>query len=412
MKKFFIEALGCALRELDAEKIKNWLLSNGWKFTLSPNEADYIFFVICGLNKERCEDGVNRINAFKKMKGELIVVGCLPIMHPEMYYKVFSGKTVHTKEIEKIDDIFPEFKIKFVDTVDANKSFVSPARDLVQISRRINKDSLGLYMSKLKDSIFEAFNALFSGRPLRNIEGLVGGVGFDNTYFSLRVSDGCSWNYSYCSMKKAIGDLKSKSLDTLMDEVRRGIENKQFKINIISADSGSYGMDIGENLPKLLERILAEDKRIVIEFIQDLNPFYLCKFRKELVDLIKTKRVKSSSTPFQSGSSRILGLMNRRLDFDIFKQTVKEIRQVNPNFKLRTQVIIGFPSETNEDFQKTLQVISDCKFDEVDLFHYYEGSDTISEQIDPKVSTEVISERMKIAKKHLNGTPIRYIANE
>ena len=95
MKKFFIEALGCALRELDAEKIKNWLIINGLKFTLSAHDADYIFFVICGLNKERCDDGVNRIQAFQKMQGELIVVGCLPIMHPDMLKDIFFGKTIN-----------------------------------------------------------------------------------------------------------------------------------------------------------------------------------------------------------------------------------------------------------------------------------------------------------------------------
>lgn len=411
MKIFFIEALGCALRELDAEKIKNWLLANGLKFTLSSGEADYIFFVICGLNKERCEDGVNRIAAFKKMKGELIVVGCLPIMHPDMFKEVFSGQTVITKEIEKIDELFPEFRIKFKDTPDANKSFVSAATDMIQITRRFTRSSIKLYIDKIFQTLLEAGYAFISGRPLRNIEGLVGGIGFDNAYFSLRISDGCSWSCSYCSMKKAIGNAKSKPIKTLLEEVRRGIDQKKFNFNIISSDSGSYGLDIGLTLPQLLKEILAQDKRIVIEFIQDLNPFYLCKYRKELVKLISTGRIKSTSVPFQSGSERILGLMNRRLDFVEFKEAIKEIKKTNLDFKLRTQVIIGFPTETKEDFLKTLEVLNDCRFNEVDLFAYYEGDGTVSQTIVPKVGVNVIWERMNLAKRQLKWTPMRFINN-
>lgn len=411
MKKFFIEALGCALRELDAEKMKNWLITNGLKFTMSSHEADYIFFVICGLNKERCDDGVNRIQAFKKMKGELIVVGCLPIMHPDMYNKVFLGMTIITKEIEKIDELFPEFKVKFKDTSDANTSFVSVATDLVQITRRLSKSSIKLYISKFSQFLLEAWKAFISGRPLRNIEGLVGGIGFDNSYFSLRISDGCSWNCSYCSHKKAIGNLKSKPMPTILEELRRGISQKKYRFNIISADSGSYGLDIGLTLPVLLKEILAEDERIIIQFVQDLNPFFFCKYKKELIELIKTGRVLSTSLPFQSGSERILSLMNRRLDFDEYKEVIKGIREANHNFKLRTQVIIGFPSETEDDFLKTLKVLNNCRFDEVDLFAYYEDVGIASQKIEPKVAAEEISRRMNLAKEQLKGTPMRFIDN-
>lgn len=411
MKKFFIEALGCALRELDAEKMKNWLIANGLKFTMSSHEADYIFFVICGLNKERCDDGINRIQAFKRMKGELIVVGCLPIMHPEMYRNVFSGKTVITKEIEKIDELFPEFKVKFKNTPDANRSFVSVATDLAQITRRFSKSSIKLYISKFSQFLLEAWKAFISGRPLRNIEGLVGGIGFDNFYFSLRISDGCSWNCSYCSMKKAIGNSKSKPMPTILEEVRRGISQKKYRFNIISADSGSYGLDIGLTLPVLLKEILAEDERIIIQFVQDLNPFFFCKYKKELIELIKTGRVLSTSVPFQSGSERISSLMNRRLDFGEYKKAIKEIKEVSPNFKIRTQIIIGFPTETEEDFLKTLGILNDCRFDEVDLFAYYEGEGTSSQNIEPKVSAEEISRRMNLAKRQLKGTPVRFVDN-
>ena len=164
-------------------------------------------------------------------------------------------------------------------------------------------------------------------------------------------------------------------------------------------------------LPQILKEILAQDERIVIEFVQDLNPFFFCKYKNELVKLIATGRIKSTSVPFQSGSERILKLMNRRLDFSEFRETIKEIKKVNPAFKLRTQVIIGFPTETDDDFLKTMELLGDCNFNEVDLFAYYEGDGTVSQTITPKVSVEVISRRMNLAKEQLKATPIRFISN-
>ncbi|MFA5199994.1 MAG: radical SAM protein, partial [Candidatus Omnitrophota bacterium] len=239
----------------------------------------------------------------------------------------------------------------------------------------------------------------------------VGGIGFDNAYFSLRISDGCSWSCSYCSMKKAIGSAKSKPIQTVLEEVKKAVSQKKFKLNIISSDSGSYGLDIDLTLPQILKEILAQDERIVIEFVQDLNPFFFCKYKNELVKLIATGRIKSTSVPFQSGSERILKLMNRRLDFSEFRETIKEIKKVNPAFKLRTQVIIGFPTETDDDFLKTMELLGDCNFNEVDLFAYYEGDGTVSQTITPKVSVEVISRRMNLAKEQLKATPIRFISN-
>lgn len=408
MKSFFIEVLGCALRELDAGKIKNWLSANHLQSTLSPGSADYIFFVICGLNDERVQDGIRRILAFKKLKGELIVVGCLPIMHPDRYNSVFQGKTVISKEIDRLDKLFPEFAVKFKDTPDANKSFVSPLVDVLQISRRMSPLT---FVRKSAVSLLEMGHALLNGRHLRNVEGLVGGIGFDDSYFSLRISDGCAWKCGYCSMKNAIGNVRSKPMQQILDEAKKGVAAGQFKLNIISSDSGSYGLEIGLNLPQLLKAILALGERITIEFIQDLNPFFLCRFRKELVELIMTGRIKSTQIPFQSGSEQVLKKMNRRIDFPAYMATIKDIREANPDFRIRTQIIIGYPTETEEDYQKTLEVLKSCRFDEVDVFAYYENEGTASQEIEPKVPTAVIIDRMNRTREFLKGTPIRFVPN-
>lgn len=408
MKTFFIEVLGCALRELDAGKIVNWLTANGLSRTASPDRAGHVFFVICGLNDERVQDGIRRILAFKQLSGELVVVGCLPIMHPTLFNSVFQGKTVVTKNINALDELFPEFAIKFRDTPDANKSIVSTSVNARQIIRRM---SLPTIMKKSCETSLEMCQAVLHRRPLRNVEGLVGGIGFDNKYFSLRISDGCAWKCGYCSMKNAIGNVRSKPTRQILDEARKGVDSGAFQFNIVSSDSGSYGMDIGTTLPQLLAAVLDVDPRITIEFVQDLNPFFLCKFRKELVALIGTGRIKSTQVPFQSGSERVLKAMKRHLDFNQYKETVQEIRRVNPAFKIRTQVIIGYPTETEEDYLKTLEVLRRCAFDEVDVFAYYENEGTASQALYPKVPTPVLIERMNQTREFLRGTPVRFVAN-
>jgi len=420
-KKFFIINCGCSRRELDAERIRNYFSANNLELVKNPKDADYLFIVSCGLEGNE-NISIDTINKFKKFDGEIIVGGCLPAMNLKRLKKVFNGKMLSTKELDKIDNFFPDFSIKFQDIPDANKG----------LSEYINKKNLKIYIYHLLrnkldiSSILEfLYNIIATigkirrkiGKPtpfsfetiIKNKIKNKSSIDIRNSLFSLRISKGCLGNCSYCTIKNAIGRLKSKSPSLILDELKRGLSKKCYKLNIQSSDTGSYGLDIGTNLPQLLNNILKEDKRITFEYIQDFHPIWVCRYKKELIELNKAKKIKSMLIAFQSGSERILKLMNRNTNIDEFKEVIKKIKEVNPHLRIRTQVIVGFPTETEQDFQKTLEVIKECEFDQIDIFAYYETDTTPSAKIQPKVPKNIIRDRIcrlnnekKILSKKLN----------
>lgn len=367
MKKIFIESMGCSRRGLDAERIKNYFIANGCRMTSFAKQADYFVVVTCGLTKGFVETGIKQIAGLKKFKGELIVYGCLPAMVPADLKKVFSGKTVITKDIEKLDEFFPDFQIRFKDIEDANKSFLQA----------------GL-VERIKESL-----------PLRKIEGIRSGIGFNNRFPAVRISEGCLGVCSYCGIKNAIGELKSKPVDDVLREMRKILSRKKYGINIASSDSGSYGVDIGTDLPRLLKALLNEDERVTIEYVQDLNPSWICRYEESFMELVRTKRIKSILSPIQSGNSRILKLMNRSLDINRFKGIVRDMKKACPSLRIRTQVIAGFPTETEEEFQDTVDFLKECRPDQADIFAYYEVEGAAAKEFNPKVPGPVIQKRVK-----------------
>ncbi|MFH1641569.1 MAG: radical SAM protein [Nanoarchaeota archaeon] len=387
MNKFYITFTSCDKVRLDCEKIKNYLTANKLELASSPKNADYLFISTCGLTKTHEDLSINKILQFEKFNGKVIVCGCLPSMNLKRIRKIFNGKCITTKDIDKIDELFPDFKVKFNDISSVNKIFVETNRQ--KIKQKLQKLNL-FYLLKFlnKCSPFDKIN-----RKINMLLPFI--IDFNNNFFALRISSGCLGNCTYCNIKKAIGKLRSKPTHLILEEVRRGLLDKQYILSIISSDTGSYGLDIGSNLPRLLNAILSEDKRIVIDFLPSLHPMWICHYKSELIRLVKTKRIRSFLTPFQSGSERILKLMNRYTDLNEFKSTLNEMKNIYPSLRLRTQVIVGFPTETEKDFQDTINFIKECNFDEVDVLPYHETAVTDSAKIKPKVSADVISNRLE-----------------
>ncbi|MBD3416459.1 MAG: radical SAM protein [Candidatus Altiarchaeales archaeon] len=385
MKSFFVEYVGCTRRMMDAERIKQYLLANGLDYTDNPGEADYIFLITCGLNKVNEDRCVDFIKDYKQMSGELVVCGCMPSMNPQKVKAVYGGRVVHTYDLDGIDGLFPEFTVKFGDLPDVNRGFTRGLAVKRKL-RKMRESGLGL---ALKD-VLGHLSFRYHGFMSRHSNPVV----FNNDYLSLRISYGCLGSCSYCNIKKAIGRLRSKPVDVLLEELRRGVSEGRFMVNIISSDTGAYGLDIGETFPGLLKAILDEDERVTVEYVEDLHANWVVKYRSELVDLVGTGRVNSILTAVQSGSDRLLKLMRRHTSLEEYKKALDMMREANPELKLRTQVIVGFPTESEEDFQETIGFLRAAGFDEVDVFRYYEVETMDSAVIEPKVPEDVVVDRM------------------
>ena len=378
MTEFYMETYGCSRRYLDAERINSYFVSNGLKRTMSPLTADYLIVVSCGLTRDKEDAVMDAVIRLKRFKGRMLVYGCMPAMNAERIGAVYSGDTLATKDIDNIDDFFPEFSNKFKDIGDANRIIAS-------------------FPNPLKK-----FISSFIAQSHKN-EGLPDGIGFDERIFTLRVSEGCLGSCSYCNIRKAIGTIKSKPVQKLLEELDRYPLNMRLEINLISSDTGAYGLDIGSSFPELLSAVLNKNDGIVIKFIQDLHPYWICKYSEQLIELLSTRRIKSILTAVQSGNPRILKLMKRWVDLGRFAEIIGRMKNIYPDLKLRTQVIAGFPSETEQEFQDTIEYVNHCGFDEVDIFAYYETDGTDSAGIKPDIPRKIVLERVNRMRRSIRA---------
>ena len=410
MKKTFIycEPQACRRRYLDADRICKYLSINGHKIVDKLEDADIILFVTCTAVDETTKISLEKIRKFQKYDAELIVAGCLPIIEKEKLAEIFNGKTIGTKDLNDIDQLFPENKIKFKDTEDANILFqnVNDQRPFGAIKKIFGKSFLieKIYFkarSHVLKNLLDEHSAVYRFFS----------ISAKYREYCIRISRGCTGNCSYCAIKKAIGSFHSKTLDQCLDEFRNGLKKGYKKFVIVADDAGSYGIDIGTNLPELLNEMtkIEGDYEIVI---RSLDPHWVVKYIDDLEEILKRQKIVYVDIAIQSGSSYILKLMRRFSDVEKMRDVFLRLKKSTPNLSLFTHVIVGFPTETMEDLKQTLSFINNVDFNSGLIFPFSCKTGTEVENIEPKISQEEIAKRLRYAKKFLKkaGYNIIYIS--
>jgi tRNA A37 methylthiotransferase MiaB len=185
-----------------------------------------------------------------------------------------------------------------------------------------------------------------------------------------------------------------------VNEYRRLLGEGKRNFEFIGDDVGSYGLDLGITLPFLIRQLNEADKAYQVNWvIKHLHPKFIIKYKKELIETAGTGKIKELICCFQSGSNRLLRLMKRQHTIEEVTDTLTEFRKVLPDIKLATNIIIGFPTETAEDFLKTLHVFDEVYFDRVHMIKYYDAEGSDSFAIAPKVSDVEIARRIRLGKK-------------
>jgi tRNA A37 methylthiotransferase MiaB len=387
-KKILIDAVHCERRFIDAKKIQNYFEKNGYRLVKKPKEADIIFFFTCTVIDCAVNLSLYKIKKYQEFDAELIVAGCLPDVEKEKLKKIFNGRIISTKNLDKIDNFFPTFKVKFKEINDANEFYYNFDNTIFS----------GLVITKLMSYLISKFRPYYVKNNF-DTKSHIYLYTFKNPYY-IRISWGCIGNCSYCSIKDAVGEYKSKHLVTILEEFKEGL-NKGFKNFVLTADNlGPYGTDIKENLPNLLKKIVNLPKDFNI-YIHALDPRWLIKYEKEIFELLKSGKIINIDIPIQSGSSKILKLMNRYSDIEKIKEFIKKINKKYPRIVISTHLIAGFPSETSDDFNQTIGLVKNCDFNSVIILPYSSGSNTVSEDINKKISKKEINRRLKKFKNEM-----------
>ncbi|MFO7980420.1 MAG: radical SAM protein [Candidatus Aminicenantes bacterium] len=370
----------CPRRSLDTSRFYNYFLENNWQPTTKIQNADLIFIYSCGCFTSSEKRTLNTIKTALEKKpdhAKVVVTGCLLKINGQ----VLNGryKVLPIEEINTLDNIIGAQR-KIESIPDANQIY--PIKDL--ISPRdflIKKFKMDVEFSSL---FYKKVKSLFFGRTK-----------YKNTW-NIKIANGCLGNCSYCAVRLAAGRVKSKPLEDVVEEFKQGVERGEKTFVLINNDVGSYGRDIGTDFAQLMERLFDIEGEYQMRII-DLNPRWLIRYYDSLFPLLlkNRDRIAYLSMPVQSASDRILNLMKRPYKIDDIKRCFIDLKKQIPELAINTHFIIGFPSETEQDFEQTCQFAQSFDFGRVSIHPYQDRPNTESSKMPEKISDNIKFQRYR-----------------
>ncbi|HJU59405.1 MAG TPA: tRNA (N(6)-L-threonylcarbamoyladenosine(37)-C(2))-methylthiotransferase [Nitrososphaeraceae archaeon] len=351
-KNVWIEAYGCSANIADSEIISGMLKNHGYNIVNCIEDADLNIIVTCSVKDSTEHRMLHRIKQLTLDNKPLIVAGCLT-------------KT-ERKKIERIN---------------SKVSLLGPN----SLDRSIESANLALSNNKtvfLEDSSIEKIN--------------LPKIRLNKSISIVEIASGCLSNCSFCQTKISKGNLKSYRPGSIIAQIKNDINDGCNEIWLTSTDNGCYGKDINSNLVELLKLCSELEGNYKLR-IGMMNPMYLSEILYDLVTLYKNKEkiFKFIHIPVQSGSNKILRQMYRGHDVNIFKKAVYEFRKSIPEITIATDIIVGFPNESNEDFKFTMDLLRETEPDIVNISKYSQRSGTVSSKL-KNISSDQKKFRSKI----------------
>lgn len=346
--KIFIKTFGCQANIHDSEIMAGILKKKGHKI-VNEKDADIIIINSCSVKNKTQSKCLQYVKDSKK---KLFIGGCL-------------SKTIDLKEK------FPYIKAVF----DTNS--ITKIDEII----KTEKDTF----SKIKETKLNL--------PL---------IRKDKDIAIIIIQEGCTDNCSFCATKLSRGNLKSYRIGDIKRELEKAKNCK--KIYLTGQDTGAYGLDIKTDLPSLLKELITVKGDYEIR-VGMMNPWHAKRILKDLIKVYKSKKImKFLHIPVQSGSNKVLKDMGRNHTVNEFKEIVKRFRKEFPKFNLDTDIIVGYPTETEKDFQKTLDLIKEVKPEVLNISMFSSRPKTKAsklKQLDSKIIKDR-SRRLTIIKKEKN----------
>lgn len=403
MNIFYVFSAGCIRRGLDIIHIQNYLQQNGWTMSRRPENADLLIIATCGvvelneLNSLRCiMEGIRR----KKDDARIVITGCLPLINPGPIEELGESVFIPTGQLDKLDEFIgatvPFSEVEYPDSISDNRDIVNylVARSFCRQSALYKKAFYKFFMDGrfLEASItckqaYESVKAWLTGKPKRKFQ----------PYYNVKIADGCLSNCSFCATKYATGTLRSRPLEDIVSDFRRGLRKGYKVFQLIAEDTGCYGRDSGSSLTTLLTA-LCEHEGDFQFIIIDCSPQWLVEDRREILPVLAKYQhhIRELFVPLQSGSDSVLKAMHRKYAIKDALAVLGIIRTQAPGITLRTSLLIGFPGETPEDFEASRCAAKALDFAEVTINRYEDRPKALSATLPGKVSQSQIEHRARI----------------
>ncbi len=325
--KVGICTLGCKVNLYESEFVISELKKAGYEICSFDDLCDVYIINTCTVtnnsdskSKKMIRNAVNRGN-----KACVVVMGCFVEANQE--YKedgvsIYLGNKDKSKIVELLDKYFKEQE---------------EIRDLSKINPK-----------KFEDM----FITTFEGR----------------TRAFIKIQDGCNNFCSYCIIPFVRGRCRSKDFDKVIEEVKELTNNGYYEVVLTGIHTGNYGSDIDRSFSELLKELVKIDKlkRLRISSIE------VTELNDQVLEVLKNNKVivDHLHIPLQAGTNKILEAMNRKYNLDYFFDKIAKIRSIRPDISISTDIIVGFPGETEEDFQETMENARKLEFSKIHVFPY------------------------------------------
>jgi ribosomal protein S12 methylthiotransferase len=355
MKRFYIHKLGCPKNDVDADYIAGFLQKNNLQPTDDPASADLIIVNSCGFisaAKEESIDAIMQLAGFKKgdTSRKLVLTGCLAQRYaPEL-----------AAQIPELDGIFG-------------------LNDFQKITELLGNGSQPLLARSEVPRVYPDYAFTRAINP-------------NEQFAYIKISDGCDNRCSYCAIPDIRGHFRSRTMAAIVDESRLLLDRGKKELILVSQESTAYGRDIYQK-PQLLP-LLDQLTALPGEYWIRLMYLHPARLEAELIDyIIDNPRICAYfDIPLQHISDKLLEAMNRRISRDRIEQILDHIRSHRERAAIRTGFIVGFPGETESDFELLCRFVEEKRFDRLGAFVYSREEETpaaaLADQIDDKLAQE------------------------
>lgn len=407
MKKFFIcSTAACTERMLDCQKIYSYLIRNNWQSVKKISKADLIIISTCSFNNYEDDSSVELIKHYLRRKSKLaklIIAGCMLKINPSRLNQMGEFLTISPTDLCKLDELLKS-QIRFHDIEEPNRIFASEVSYKPILKKILNcKSLLNIFFNqfelrkdffrKCKKFITKAINYTILLKSYINPFLVCN----RNDLFYLRISKGCLGNCSYCGKKFATGALKSKLPEDVINEFGKGLNLGHKKFFFLSEDVGCYGLDIDTTIIYLLKEIFRVGKNYDYQLIiSNFNAHWFVKYYEEIESVLleNHSKVFYLQIPIQSGSNKILSLMNRPYRIEDVERCLLDLKKKAPSLNITTDIIVGFPGETEANFNLSKNLIKKIKFSFADIFGYEDRPNTLASKMDNKIPQDIINNRL------------------
>mgnify|MGYP004614219477 FL=1 len=326
--KIYLETHGCTFNQADTDIMAN-ILAKKYDIVYDVEEADVIILNTCYVKLPTEQKMITKIRKYKTEfpDKKLIIGGCMVEVDDKRLEK-FAGDDcwIGPHKLDKVDEV---------------------------VEKAINGEVIHEYGKT---------RAIKAGKGKKNSESLV---------HILQICEGCNGQCTFCCTRIARGFLISYPIDVIVEEAKDAVEHGCKELQVTAQDTACFGMDTGESFADLLNKLgaIEGDFRIRVGM---MNPQSIKNQLHEVIDAFKNndKIFNFVHLPIQSGSPKVLKEMNRKHTLDEYKYILNEFRKEIPQMSLATDIIVGYPTETEEDFNQTLELLKEIKPDIVHISKY------------------------------------------